>query len=185
MQKKIMENNLMKNNSMLDFEISCLNNQDLLPINTDEIEKKTGQILDYILNSSILSQTILNNVNLSGKSLIIDVMLTSDKGISELNNEYRGKNKPTDVLSFALAADDENNESLNREEILLGEIVISLETAKKQADEREASLEEETEFLLCHGILHLLGINHPNEDSLSKILSIQSEILDFIKTNED
>jgi len=75
-----------------------------------------------------------------------------DREIHALNRQYRHKDKPTDVLSFPLA--DEVQPSL------LGDVVISLETAARQARRRRHSLREEIQILLIHGILHLLGYDH-------------------------
>ena len=69
-----------------------------------------------------------------------------------LNLQYRGKDKPTDVLSFPLA--DE------LQPYLLGDVIISIETAARQAQRRRHSLREEIQTLLIHGILHLLGYDH-------------------------
>lgn len=76
----------------------------------------------------------------------------TDHEIRSLNRQYRGKDKPTDVLSFPLA--DELHP------FLLGDVVISVETAARQAQRRGHSLREELQILLIHGILHLLGYDH-------------------------
>lgn len=76
----------------------------------------------------------------------------TDQEIHRLNRQYRGKNKPTDVLSFPLA------DALHPH--LLGDVVISTETAVRQAKRRSLSLQEELQTLLVHGILHLLGYDH-------------------------
>ena len=76
----------------------------------------------------------------------------TDQEIHTLNRQYRHKDKPTDVLSFPLA--DEVQPSL------LGDVVISIETAARQARRRRHSLREEVQILLIHGILHLLGYDH-------------------------
>lgn len=76
----------------------------------------------------------------------------TNQEIHKLNRQYRGKNKPTDVLSFSLA------DSVCP--ALLGDVVISIETAARQAQRRGHSLREELQTLLIHGILHLLGYDH-------------------------
>jgi probable rRNA maturation factor len=76
----------------------------------------------------------------------------TDVEVHALNRQYRGKDKPTDVLSFPLA--DELQPSL------LGDVVISVETAARQARRRGHSLREELQTLLIHGVLHLLGYDH-------------------------
>lgn len=99
----------------------------------------------------------------------ISVTLTDDDGIHALNLEYRGIDRPTDVLSFPLYDDGELKETLKRaelhgtegkERIALGDIVISLERADRQAGEYGHSFERETAFLCVHSVLHLLGYDH-------------------------
>ncbi len=92
----------------------------------------------------------------------VSLLLSSDDTIQRLNRDYRGKDKPTDVLSFAY---DEGS--------LLGEIIISVDTARRQARELGYSLEEELTRLLVHGLVHLLGYDHekgPEEERKFKEL---------------
>lgn len=85
----------------------------------------------------------------------LSVLLTDDRGIHELNRTHRHKDKPTDVLSFPL------DESPGPEAVrLLGDVVISIDTAERQARSRRRPLLEEVRFLLAHGILHLIGYDH-------------------------
>jgi len=81
------------------------------------------------------------------------IVLVSDAQIKRLNKLYRNKDKPTDVLSFPIG------EKVNGW-LILGDIVISVDTAKKQAQELGYSLEEELKRLLVHGLVHLLGYDH-------------------------
>lgn len=85
-------------------------------------------------------------------------MFTNDSEIRGLNQEYRNKGQPTDVLSFSQL---EGNDGLVATP-LLGDIVISLETASRQAEERGLSIEEELLRLVIHGLLHLAGYEHEN-----------------------
>ena len=87
----------------------------------------------------------------------IEFILTTDEEIKELNKIYRNKNKATDVLSFPL--EDENIPGM-----LLGSIIISLDTAKKGANEFGHSLEDEIKLLFIHGLLHLLGYDHETDN---------------------
>jgi len=92
----------------------------------------------------------------------LSVLLCDDATIRSLNRDYRDKDRPTDVLAFAMR-DGEYSE-LTPE--LLGDVVISLETARRQAAERGRSTVAEVTYLLAHGLLHLLGYDHqtPAED---------------------
>ena len=86
----------------------------------------------------------------------LSVSLVSDRKITELNRTYRNHNRPTDVLAFSLNEGDFGGINPG----VLGDVVISLETAQRQAQEHRHSDEEELCLLLIHGILHLLGYDH-------------------------
>ncbi len=81
----------------------------------------------------------------------VSVVLVDDPGITELNREYKGKDNPTDVLSFYQYDDPAVHPDV------LGDVVISVDTAIAQAEERAKPVDDELDLLLCHGILHLLG----------------------------
>ncbi len=90
----------------------------------------------------------------------VGVTFLDDAAIQELNRDYRDKDRPTDVLSFALNEGDEPEIVDAPEEELLGDILISLETTARQAEEYGHSLERELAYLTVHGMLHLLGYDH-------------------------
>jgi len=84
------------------------------------------------------------------------ISLVSDAEIHTLNRDYRGKDQPTDVLGFAMREGEPTPDG----EDVLGDVVISLDTAARQAAERGVTLASEVRDLLIHGILHLLGYDH-------------------------
>jgi len=95
----------------------------------------------------------------------LSVVLCDDAYIHELNRQHRGKDKPTDVLSFPQAEFESPEEPESGHDLgLLGDVVISLETALRQASSRRRPLEAEVIFLLAHGVLHLVGHDHMNPD---------------------
>lgn len=100
------------------------------------------------------------NVITEAKGKDLSVAFVSDRKIKELNRIFRDKNKPTDVLSFPYEPD--RYDYLETENFL-GDIVISLETAERQAAENSLSLETEIKQLILHGILHLCGYDHEND----------------------
>ena len=105
----------------------------------------------------------------------LSVILVDDDFIQRINKEYRHIDNSTDVISFAFLDDDEG---LNNNEIIdLGEIIISTEHAKKQAEEYKHTLKREMSFLFVHGLLHLLGYDHQNIEEEKKMFSLQEEIL--------
>lgn len=103
-----------------------------------------------------------------GRDADVDITLVDDESIRELNREYRGKDAPTDVLSFSLLEDGGEEPYIVGDPAfnLLGDVVISVETAARQAEEYGHSLERELGFLTAHGVLHLLGYDHgtPEEE---------------------
>ena len=109
------------------------------------------------------------------KILSIDFVFCNDEFIHKINKEYRGYDKPTDVISFALFCDDPK--SIVTDEINLGEIIVSEDTAKKQALENGHSLQKEIYYLICHGILHLLGFDHQTQDEYNLMVEMQNCIL--------
>lgn len=92
----------------------------------------------------------------------VSVTLTDNAEIHEMNREYRGVDRPTDVLSFPMAEDDDNIGDLDMDKgaVLLGDIVISVEKIEEQAKEYMHSFERELAYLTIHSTLHLLGYDH-------------------------
>nr|WP_227500042.1 rRNA maturation RNase YbeY [Synechococcus sp. PCC 7335] len=112
----------------------------------------------------------------------VSLRLTSDAEIQQLNSDFRQQEKPTDVLSFA-ALETEIPQLQNvyqQQPVYLGDIIVSIETASRQAVENRHSLERELAWLCAHGLLHLLGWDHPNEDRLTQMLDRQALLLNLI-----
>ncbi|SEH60509.1 probable rRNA maturation factor [Halobacillus karajensis] len=109
----------------------------------------------------------------------VSVSFVDNKHIQEINRNYRQKDEPTDVISFAMQelGEDELNVLDENMPLMLGDIVISVDKAKEQAEEYNHSLEREFGFLALHGFLHLLGYDHLNEEDEKKMFGRQEEIL--------
>jgi probable rRNA maturation factor len=111
----------------------------------------------------------------------IGLRLTDDREIQALNAEYRQQNQPTDVLSFAaLEVDFPQVAEMSLAPLYLGDIVVSVNTAQIQAQQQEHSLSTELAWLVAHGLLHLLGWDHPDEESLMQMLRQQVILLKSI-----
>ncbi len=110
-----------------------------------------------------------------------EVALTfvDDKQIHEMNKEYRGIDRPTDVLSFSmLEGDDAEGDWLDEEEVpILGDIIISVPKAIAQSEEYGHSIEREIGFLFVHGFLHLIGYDHESEADEQEMFAKQEAIL--------
>ena len=110
----------------------------------------------------------------------LSVLLTDDKKIRELNKKYRGQDRATDVLSFPQNEGEENEPDYH----LMGDVVISTVTAKRQASQHGLSLEEEIVLLLIHGVLHLLGFNHERSEEACHMKKRTRELFDHIFPNK-
>ena len=116
----------------------------------------------------------------------VSVLITDDEGIHEINKETREIDAPTDVLSFPILEFDEDGVMIEEsgdydgDLLLLGDIVISLERAKAQAEEYDHTLQREVGFLTVHSILHLLGFDHMEEPYTSVMRAREKEIMDIM-----
>lgn len=123
----------------------------------------------------------------------VDVLLTNNEEIQKLNKEYRKIDSPTDVLSFPLieydepgnfdSLEDSMNDCFNPEtgELLLGDIVISVERAKSQAEEYGHSLKRELAFLTAHSMFHLFGYDHMDVEERILMEGKQKSVLDKLE----
>lgn len=115
----------------------------------------------------------------------VSVTLTNDEHIHKLNLEYRGLDRPTDVLSFAFVDSEEPEVEDGPEVEVLGDIIISLERAYAQAQEYGHSMERELSFLTVHGMLHLLGYDHMEEEERMEMEEEQRYIMGKLGISRD
>ena len=116
----------------------------------------------------------------------VDITIVDDEEIHQLNRDYRNVDRPTDVLSFALDEDDEDEPELLEGQLhLLGDIIISAETATRQAEEFGHGLEREIVYLAVHGLLHLLGYDHMVEEDKVIMRAKEEEALRAINLAEE
>ena len=109
-------------------------------------------------------------------TLTFELTFCNDPTIKEINATYRNKDKTTDVITFALFADDENSIVINKT-IELGEIIISVDTLVKQAQENNNDVKTELYTLITHGILHLLGFDHQTQKDYDFVVGIQETVI--------
>lgn len=129
---------------------------------TDEMN--CGLTYDFFTK---IAESVFNELDMQDNQYEISLLLTDDETIRQLNKEYRNKDKSTDVLSFPMEDD-----------IMLGDIVISVDTASRQAAEAEINIDRETAFLFIHGLLHLLGYDHEtSQEDEAEMFALQEKIL--------
>ena len=150
----------------------------LEPSDSSDLLDETAwlQQLKYWLNCICRDESLdCPSLVRGAEELSLGLRFTDDTSIAELNSAWRQKTGPTDVLSFA-ALDDAGN-WMEGPSIELGDIVVSLETARRQAQEQGHSLQRELRWLVSHGLLHLLGWDHPDDESLAAMLALQERLL--------
>jgi probable rRNA maturation factor len=157
-----------------------------------ELLASAGELADPIAGAELWHERISDWLSamapelqpeLQASAYSLGLSLVGDTEIAELNSDWRGKAGPTDVLAFA-AQDDGLDDAPpipmpdgEEEALELGDIVISLETAARQAPDHGHSLPEELLFLATHGLLHLLGWDHPDDATLAAMLRKQEQLL--------
>jgi probable rRNA maturation factor len=112
----------------------------------------------------------------------VDVSLVDDETIHQVNRDYRNVDRVTDVISFAFNDDKDPKDQINSLDVqkMLGEILICLPQAKRQAAEIGNSLERELSFLFTHGLLHLLGYDHMTLEDEAIMFPLQEKILGLV-----
>ena len=110
----------------------------------------------------------------------ISLVVCDDQFISRLNTKYKGKEEPTDVLSFTMR--DEETPQIGSN--ILGDIIISIDTARRQADAMGETLNEEFLILFIHGLLHLLGYTHSNQQDENTMTEFTKKILSEVAQTE-
>lgn len=126
----------------------------------------TEKFIEDVVHLTLTDQKIdLENNDLS-------VVIDSDEVLKELNQQYRGLDQPTDVLSFS-----SNDLDLESGHTILGDIVISYPRAEKQAFDANHTVNKEVQLLIIHGVLHLLGYDHSNESEKAVMWDIQNRLM--------
>ena len=148
-----------------------VNEQDKIDF-TPERERLTEKVIEAALDNEGFSH-----------DCYVAVTLTDDENIRIINNEQRGIDASTDVLSFPVL-EFEDGEMLAgvgdyiEDKIILGDVVLSLETALRQSEEFGHSFEREMGYLICHSILHLLGYDHENDSEREVMRRKEEETLE-------
>lgn len=139
---------------------------------TNEITEEQIELIEQLLQHAAKEENVRDGAEVS-------ITFVDNEKIHEINRDYRGKDQPTDVISFAL-------EEMGEEEIeivgadlppVLGDIIISVPKAREQAEEYGHSFMRELGFLVVHGFLHLLGYDHETEEEEKVMFAKQEQLL--------
>lgn len=155
----------------------------IINLNEPAWEKNISDI-ERISNSLVIAAFDYVNQNEeidflnTDKPVIINLCLSDDNEVQTLNREFRNMDKPTNVLSFAnIDCEGFEQDFAQSQEIELGDIIIALETMQKEAQEKGISLQNHYCHLLTHGILHLLGFDHMDDEEAEYMEAFETAIL--------
>lgn len=139
---------------------------------TNELSNESIKQLEALLNFAAKREEVEDGSELS-------VTFVSNEKIREINKEYRDKDYPTDVISFALEELGEGELEISGGDLprILGDIIISVQKAEEQASEYGHSFQREMGFLAVHGLLHLLGYDHETEEEEKVMFNRQRDLL--------
>src|SRR5699024_4393893 len=139
---------------------------------TEKVTEEHQSLIHSLLSYAAQQEDVSQEAELS-------ITFVDNEEIHQLNNDYREKNSPTDVLSFALEEESDGEIPIIGDDvpIVLGDIIISVDKAIEQAEAYNHSFSRELGFLALHGFLQLLGYDHLEEEEEKKMLKRQEEIL--------
>ncbi len=135
----------------------------------------TRKIVEYYLEQ-LLDISCLDGFDF--ESLTFDILFCDSEKTHQINRDYRDKDYPADIITFAIFADDETKFVLD-EDINLGEILLALDKVREEAKKHNVSDEYELYFLIAHGILHLLGFDHQTEEDYNFVVEVQKKALKY------
>ncbi len=145
--------------------------------------KEYEKVIERVLTKCFEEEKLQNS------KLYITVTLTTKENIKEINKEYRNIDRATDVLSFPMFEKDELEEKIKNRDFehvdVLGDLVISIEKVKEQAEEYGHSFERELSYMLVHGFYHLMGYDHIEEEDRKKMRPKEEKILNDLKILRD
>lgn len=149
-------------------------------------EKKAIEITKKLLDFYLNEKNIFNASCLCGREfdcISFDILYCDNEKTHQINKEYRQKDYPADIITFAIFADSEEKFVFDNE-INLGEIIISLDKVETNSVEKGTAFEEELYFLISHGIMHLLGFDHQTNEDYTFIIEAQTSALNAVGGEE-
>lgn len=157
----------------MEVKIYIENEQDL-----EEITKELEDLLRLVVKKALEYENIEENCE-------VNILLTDNESIREINKEQRNIDSATDVLSFPYLMIEDGEILVSEEDyydgyLQIGDIVISIERAREQSEEFGHSFEREVGFLTCHSILHLLGYDHEEESEREVMRQKEEAVLELL-----
>lgn len=160
---------------MTKLNIFLENTYENYSVDEEAIYKDVVKMAEYVF----ASDEVMPNSCLKGReyeTVSFDIVFVDNDEIHRINREYRQKDSPTDVITFAIFADSSEDEKFIFDgDVNLGEIIVSLDKIEEQSKENSVSFNDELYYLVSHGILHLLGYDHQSEAEYNYMVDMQKK----------
>lgn len=154
-------------------------------VDIESVETSVQKIFDYYMTCP----EIADNCCLQGyeyNSVAFDILFTDSQKTHQINKEYRHKDYPADIITFAVFADSSVNERFVLDlEINLGEIIIGLDKIIEESEKKDVSKETELVFMISHGIMHLFGFDHQTQEEFDFVVAHQKQALESMGIKYD
>ena len=164
----------------MNINIECTNEYKEWDVELEKVKNTARLILEFFLSQQeIYEKCCLKNYEYD--TISFDFLLCGSGSTHAINLEYRSKNYPADIITFAVFADSKENERfvLDRE-INLGEIIIALDKMIEGAKKKGISKDDELAFFISHGIIHLIGFDHQTQEDYNFVIEQQKKALESI-----
>lgn len=162
---------------MINFNIYIENEYNSWEPDKNKLIKDIESIMNFYMTVPEITENYCLK-NYTYKSISFDFLFCDSTKTHTINKEYRNKDYPADIITFAVFADSADNERFVLDnDINLGEIILALDKITEEAQKKEISKETELIFLISHGILHLLGFDHQTEEEFNFVVSQQKNAL--------
>lgn len=149
-------------------------------IDEKDVIEKTRKLLEFYI-SDVGSESCLEGKEYT--SITLDIVFCDSEKTHELNRDYRDKDYPADIITFAIFADDENSFIFDGD-INLGEIIIAMDKVNEGVNKdisNSKNWKQELFFLISHGLMHLLGFDHQTEEEYNFVIAEQRKALECIE----
>jgi probable rRNA maturation factor len=170
---------------MINYNIEIYNEYSSWTPEQSDLITKAKAILDFYLTMPEIAQNCpLKDYEYN--SISFDILFCDGEKTHQINKEYRNKDYPADIITFAVFADSPDDERFVLElDINLGEIIIGLDRVCEEATKKGITKDEELIFLISHGIMHLLGFDHQTQEEFDFVVSCQKQALKSIGIEYD
>jgi len=169
----------------MNINIECTNEFDSWNVDIEKVKNTASTLFEYLMSQKeICGNCCLKNYDY--QSVSFDFLFCDSGQTHSINLEYRSKDYPADIITFAVFADSEEDEKFVLDgNINLGEIIIALDKMIEGAQQKGISKEDELSFFIAHGIMHLLGFDHQTITDYNFVIDWQKKALESININYD